>query len=307
VSDEETPRFIRPMLATLADQPFSDPDWIFEPKLDGVRLIASRNGSEVALTSRNDIGQNPTYPEIVDAIAAIDTDRLVVDGEVVAFEDGRTSFARLQGRMQIRDAEKARRTGIAVYFYVFDLLHLDGRSTRDMPLRDRKSLLKESIAFEDPLRFSTHGNEHGIELYEAACERGWEGLIAKKADSVYRPGRRTRDWLKLKCVRRQEFVIGGFTEPQGSRAGFGALLVGYDYDGELRYAGKVGTGYSDELLRKLRSRMDELEVAESPFDEPVKETNVHWIRPELVVVAGFTEWTNDGRLRHPRFISLVEG
>jgi bifunctional non-homologous end joining protein LigD len=297
------PAWRRPLLATLADAPFSDPDWIFEPKFDGVRAIAVRDGAETHLISRNEKVMDPAYPELVEALGALGRERFVVDGEIVAFEDGRTSFSRLQQRMGLQDPERARRTGVTVYLYLFDLLNLDGYDTTDLPLRDRRALLRDELGSSDPIRFSAHRNEHGEAYFEAACAEGWEGLIAKRADSTYRSGR-SRDWLKLKCVNEQEFVIVGFTEPSGSRQGFGALLVGYHDDDGLRYAGKVGTGYSDRLLRELRADLDDLVRDQPPVIDEVREKGAHWVEPRLVAAVGFTEWTGDGRLRHPRFEGL---
>ncbi|HEX2028496.1 MAG TPA: non-homologous end-joining DNA ligase [Nitriliruptorales bacterium] len=303
---EDHPRWCAPMTATLTDEPFSDPDWLFEPKLDGVRAIGIRDGDDVHLVSRNRKVMDRAYPELVDALATAAPPRCVVDGEVVAFERGRTSFERLQGRMNLQDPERARASGIAVYLYLFDLLHLDGMDTTALPLRTRKVLLKQAVRFEDPVRFGTHRNEHGRELFDEACHQGWEGLIAKRADSRYRVGTRSRDWLKFKCVQRQEFVIGGFTDPRGSRVGFGALLVGYRDGSALRYAGKVGTGYGQDTLRRVRARMGPLERTTTPFDEEVGEKGAHWVAPRLVCEVAFTEWTEDGKLRHPRFLGLRE-
>jgi DNA ligase D-like protein (predicted ligase) len=293
------------MLATLTDQPFSDPDWIYEPKLDGVRCLAFRDRDRVRLLSRNEKSQNAAYPELVDAIAAQKARDFVVDGEVVAFRGGVTSFSRLQRRMKIADAGKARRSGVPVYYYLFDIVHLDGRDTTRLGLQDRKSLLERSIEFRDPLRFSAHRSTEGEAYLAEACRKGWEGLIAKRADSIYVP-RRSRDWLKFKCVARQEFVVGGWTDPQGGRVGLGALLVGVYDDGELRYAGKVGTGYDDRTLRDLSRRLAAIERKTPPFADPdgIPRKGVHWASPKLVAEVGYTEWTSDGRLRHPRFLGL---
>jgi bifunctional non-homologous end joining protein LigD len=227
-----------------------------------------------------------------------------VDGEVVAFEGSRTSFARLQQRMGIQDARTARAVGIAVDYYAFDLLWLEGCDVTRLPLRTRKALLRRALTFSSPLRFTTHRNAQGEAYLRQACDWGWEGLIAKRADSQYVP-RRSGDWLKFKCGQRQEMVIGGFTEPAGSRTGFGALLLGYYQVDRLRYAGKVGTGYNRRTLNELRKRLDELEAAEQPFaGERVSERGAHWVRPELVADIEFSEWTGDGKLRHPRFMGL---
>jgi bifunctional non-homologous end joining protein LigD len=314
LSDEERkvlkkrafPTWMDPMLATLTDKRFSDPDWIYEPKLDGVRLVVYRKGSKVRLMSRNKKERSAAYPEIAEAIEVIDpeADDFVLDGEVVAFDDGVTSFSKLQDRMGLQDPDKARATGIDVYYYAFDLLYLDGRDTTKLPLRRRKALLKRALDFHDPIRFMTHRNEEGEKYFKEACAGGLEGLIAKRASSEYVHAR-SSDWLKFKCAHGQEFVIGGFTDPQRARKGFGALLVGY-YDGdELRYAGKVGTGYTDEMLEELRSKLERSERKTPPFaEDELPSKGVHWVSPRLVAEVGFTEWTGDGRLRHPRFLGL---
>lgn len=301
---QKQPNWAAPMLATLTDDPFSDPSWIYERKLDGVRCLAFRSGKKTRLLSRNKKNQNDTYPELVDAIGKQKTEAFIVDGEIVAFEKGVTSFSRLQGRMQIKDCAKARRSNIAVYYYVFDILYLDGRDTTRLDLRDRKALLRRALRFKDPLRFTTHRNEKGVRFFDEACRKGWEGLIAKRADAPY-VHKRSTDWLKFKCVNQQELVVGGYTDPQGERIGFGALLLGYYDDGDLRYAGKVGTGYDDETLKKLGERLSSIERKSSPFaDEEISKKGVHWVTPKLVAEIGFTEWTADGRLRHPRYLGL---
>ena len=303
--DAEVPDRVDPMLATLVDDAFSDPNWIFERKLDGERALAYRDGGSVRLVSRNERELADTYPEIAEALEEVGPDRFVADGEVVAFEGDLTSFSRLQQRMGIEDREEARGSDVAVWFYLFDLVHLDGKDTRGLRLRDRKLLLREAVAFEDPIRFTAHRNEAGEEMYEEACSRGWEGVIAKDATSEY-AGSRSRSWQKFKCVSRQELVVGGFTEPEGERIGFGALLVGH-YDGDdLVYAGKVGTGYDDDTLESLSDRLSGIERATTPFDagDPPDDDEIHWVSPRLVAEIGFTEWTEAGRLRHPRYIGL---
>ena len=221
------PDWTAPMLATLTDERFRDPDWIFERKLDGERALCFRDGDRIRLLTRNrkDIGE--TYPEIIDTLAKQAGRDFVVDGEIVAFEQGRTSFSRLQQRMGISDPQEARDSGVAVYFYLFDILHLDGYSLDDLALRTRKSLLRHVLRFEDPLRYTPHRNGDGEAFFDEACSRGWEGLIAKNAASGYRHSR-SRDWLKFKCDRRQELVIGGIHgakgDPQGIRRVAGRLL-----------------------------------------------------------------------------------
>jgi bifunctional non-homologous end joining protein LigD len=292
-----------PMLATLTDKRFSDPGCIYERKLDGERAVAQRNGRQLRLLTRNGKDIASTYPELVDALGKEDRQEFAVDGEIVAFDGKVTSFARLQQRMQTSDPDAARASGIEISFYLFDITYLDGRKLDKLPLRSRKKLLKRAFSFAPPLRFLPHRNESGEAFFEAACKKGWEGIIAKRADAPYRHSR-SRDWLKFKCAKGQELVIGGFSEPKGSRTGFGALLVGYYDDDGLRYAGKVGTGYDEETLTRLRRRMDRLARKTSPFVDDVPETDITWISPKLVGEFGFTEWTRSGKLRHPRFLGL---
>ncbi len=286
------------MKAVLEREPFSDPEWIFERKLDGIRCLAVRADGDVRLLSRNDLDLGGRYPEVRDAIATQRRDSFAVDGEVVAFSGRQTSFARL--------AERGHRP-VAVFFYVFDLLWLDGCETRALELRVRKRLLRSALTYGGPLRLTPHRNTDGETMFREACRKGWEGVVAKRADSPYR-ATRSRDWLKFKCEAGQELVIGGFTAPRGSRQEFGALLVGY-FDGDrLAYAGKVGTGFDHDTLRSLGDRLRSLRRDSSPFADPasIRERHVTWVRPELVAELGFTEWTSHGRLRHPRFLGLRE-
>ena len=284
------------MKAVLTDARFSDPAWILERKLDGIRCIAIRSGKQLRLLSRNDLSLAGRYPEVAGALAAAPRERFAVDGEVVAFAGAQTSFARL--------AERGHRR-VAVHFYVFDVLWLDGHDVRDLPLRTRKRLLRAALRYEDPVRLTPYRNGDGEALFAEACRRGWEGLIAKRADSPYRETR-SRDWLKLKCEQGQELVIGGYTAPRGARTDFGALLLGHYDDGKLRYAGKVGTGFDQATLRDIAGRLAPLRRETPPFDDAgeIRETGVTWVEPELVAQVGFTEWTRHGRLRHPRFLGL---
>ncbi|MEU6394586.1 non-homologous end-joining DNA ligase [Streptomyces sp. NPDC046939] len=294
----------RPMLATLTDRRDFPEGWIFERKLDGVRVLAVREGGEVTIRSRSGRRIDSTYPEIVKALAAQDCADFTVDGEIVAYAGGRTDFSLLQQRMGLTRRADVERSKVAVTYHVFDLLRLDGVDVRRLPLRNRKSLLRRALTFRAPLRYTTHRNAGGPELLADACRRGWEGLIAKRADSTYQP-RRSDDWLKLKCSFGQEFVIGGFTEPAGSREGLGALLIGYHDDtGTLRYAGKVGTGFDRRTLLDLRRRLDALEESTSPFAGRIAQRGAHWVRPRLVAQIDFSEWTRDGMLRHPRYQGL---
>jgi len=290
-----TPRFVEPMKAVLTDERFSDPAWVFERKLDGIRCIAIKSNGAVRLLSRNDLSLNGRYPEVAAALERDRADDVVVDGEVVAFEGSRTSFAKLARRGRER---------VAVFLYVFDMMHLEGHDIRGLPLRARKRLLRRALDFVGPVRLTPYRNRDGEALYREACRKGWEGLIAKRADSTY-TSERSRDWLKFKCSAEQELVVGGFTAPKGSRVELGALLVGYFEDGRLRYAGKVGTGFDRETLRDLSRRLRPLRRERSPFVETdLRGRDVTWVEPKLVVQVGFSEWTRDGRLRHPRFLGL---
>jgi bifunctional non-homologous end joining protein LigD len=258
----------------------------------------------VLLLTRNRKRLNDTYPEIDDALRRQKAREFVVDGEVVALQNGVPSFARLQQRMGLSDPRVALGRGVEVLYYLFDVLFLAGQDTRRLTLLRRKELLRRSFTFRDPLRWSAHVEAEGEALFHKMCHSGWEGVIAKRADSTYVHHRST-DWLKFKCLNEQEFVIGGFTEPQGARLAFGALLVGY-YEGEaLKYAGKVGTGYSSATLRQMGPILAGLERKTSPFAaNGLPRGRVHWVEPRLVAQVAFGEWTRDGKLRHPRFLGL---
>lgn len=284
------------MKAVLTDERFSDPNWMFERKLDGIRCVAIRTGATVKLLSRNDLSQNDRWPELVEALKKDKCDQFAIDGEVIAFDGSETSFAKLAQRGQHY---------VPVFYYVFDILWLEGHDVRKLPLRARKRLLRDALEFHGNVRWTQHRNRDGEKFFVEACRKGWEGLIAKRADSPY-VTTRSRDWLKFKCEHGQELVIGGFTAPRGSRVEFGALLLGYYRDGRLEYAGKVGTGFDTELLHSLGAQLRQLKRDDAPFSDPsaIKERNVTWVEPELVAEIGFTEWTRDHRLRHPRFLGL---
>jgi DNA ligase D-like protein (predicted ligase) len=300
------PSWIPPMLATLSEAFPTEGKWVYEPKLDGVRALIYVSGGEVRIYSRNRKLLNDAYPELADALSGAVRGDAVLDGEIVAFdpERGVTSFSRLQQRMQLRDPVRARRSQVAVYLYLFDCLYYDGVDLTGLPLLDRKAVLRDVVWYDDPIRFTPYKTSGGVAMLRAACEQGAEGIIAKRATSRYVSTRST-DWLKLKCLRRQEFVIGGYTAPQGSRKRLGALTVGY-YDGRaLRYAGKVGTGYDRSTLEDLHRRLVPLHRPTSPFSEgPAPAGNIQWVDPKLVGEVGFSEWTSAGLLRHPRFLGL---
>jgi bifunctional non-homologous end joining protein LigD len=292
------------MLATLTDRRDFGDDWLLERKFDGERCVARKGSGEVRLESRTGKDLIGTYPEVRAAVAGQRERDLLLDGEVVAFDGEQTSFSRLQQRLGVTNPSAEQVAANPVVYCVFDLLELDGDDLRELPLLERRARLTEAIRPRAALQLSEAWRDDSEGRFAQACRAGWEGLIAKRADSPYVTGR-SRDWLKLKCVWEQEFVIGGYTDPAGSRTDFGALLVGYYEDGSLRYAGKVGTGYTAATLRELGARVRKLQTPDSPFVDarPIPK-GTHWTRPELVAQIGFAEWTNDGRLRQPRFLGL---
>jgi DNA ligase D-like protein (predicted ligase) len=300
------PAWIPPMLATLTEELPAQGDWLYEPKLDGVRALVYANRGAVRMYSRNRKPLNDAYPELIEGLTGAVRGNAVLDGEVVAFdsERGITSFARLQQRMQLRDPLRATRSGVAVHLYLFDCMYYEGIDLTGLPLLERKSVLKDIVWFDEPIRLTEFQTSGARLMLRKACAQQAEGIIAKRADSRYLSARST-DWLKIKCLRRQELVIGGFTAPRGSRLRLGALLVGY-YDGRLlRYAGKVGTGYDRRTLELLHERLAPLHRTTSPFSEPPRPArDVQWVDPKLVAEIGFSEWTSAGLLRHPRFIGL---
>jgi bifunctional non-homologous end joining protein LigD len=292
-----------PMKAVLSDHAFDDPDWVFERKLDGERCGAIRRGGSVTLLSRNGRPLAGAYPELADALAVAGPD-LLADGEIIAFKGGATSFEQLQQRIGITDPERARHSRVKVYYYIFDLLELGGEDLRALPLLERKARLREAIDFDGGhLRYVSYRRREGVTAFRYACAHGWEGVIAKRAAGPYL-SKRSRDWLKFKCAHGQELVIGGWTEPRGSRQRFGAILVGFYEGGKLRYAGKVGTGFDQRTLNLLGDKLERLERPTSPFDLGGPPRDAHWAKPELVAEIGFAEWTRDEKLRQPRYQGL---
>ncbi len=302
---EKFPGFVKPMLATLTEDYFDDPEWIYERKYDGERCLILIEDTEPTIYSRNEKELNKTYPELIQAFKAEDYPDLILDGEIVAFDGKLTSFSKLQDRMKIKDADKAKKAEVAVHLYLFDLIYLKNRSLEKVTLKTRKRMLKSEITWKTPIHYVSHRNEKGKKYHKESCQKGWEGIIAKDGQSTYVHSR-SKKWLKFKCVKGQELVIGGFTEPQGERIGFGALHVGFYEDGKLRYAGKVGTGYDDAFLEEWRDKFEEIEQKSSPFEdyEGDGETDSHWLKPKYVGDFDFTEWTDDNKLRHPRFIGM---
>ncbi len=295
------------MLAVPAERPFSDAGWLFEVKYDGVRVLAAREGDTVELYGRSGQAVTARYPEIAEALRRLPVERFVLDGEIVAEDEaGRPSFQRLQARMHLtnpRDVERARGL-IPVVAVFFDGLGLDGRDLRRLPLEARKECLRLLLPARGVVRYGDHVLEHGEAFFDAASEERLEGIVAKRRDSAY-TGTRSRDWVKIKCQRRQEFVIGGYTDPQGSRGHFGALHLGLYEGPRLVYVSKVGTGFDEALLRLVREKLQPLARPTSPFDvgSPAGPGH-HWVEPRLVCEVRFTEWTREGGLRHPAFLGL---
>ena len=300
------PTWLPPMLATLSDDLPVGGNWVYEPKLDGVRALIYVTARSVRIYSRNRKPLNDAYPELVEAVRNGVHGEAVLDGEVVAFDEKRgvSSFSRLQQRMQLRDPVRALRSQVAVHLYLFDCMYYEGIDLTGLQLLERRSVLTDVVSADDVLRLTTVNTKGAAAMLRKACSRGEEGIMAKRADSRY-VSARTMDWLKIKCLRRQELVVGGYTAPQGSRERLGALLVGH-YDGKaLRYAGKVGTGYDRKTLELLYQRLLPLHRATSPFAQgPKPAGDIQWVDPKLVAEIGFSEWTSAGLLRHPRFIGL---
>ena len=309
------PQFIEPMKARLVDEPPKHGDWLYELKFDGIRAMAIKNHRKVSLISRNGNKLDARFPEIVEAVKNLPVREYVIDGEVVALdEDGRSSFQLLQGlEMEGRKAP--------LRFYVFDLLQLDGKSLLGLPLEQRKQVLAKICEnVDDPIRYSGEISGDVKSLLAEVKRRGLEGLIGKQRNSVYEPGRRSGTWIKLKCVNEQEFVIGGYTPPAGSRKYFGAILVGYYEIGKLRFAGKVGSGFTEKSLSMLHEKFREEEHDDCPFvDLPSKQggewvqgitpsmmKRMHWVNPKFVAEIKFAEWTRDQKLRQPVFLGMRE-
>lgn len=271
------------MAATLTRERFATPDWVFERKLDGIRMLAFKNGADVRLLSRNRLLQNTAYPTFVTAVQALAPSEIILDGEALGvWGNGH------------RD--------VPAGYHLFDVLWIDGRDLTSLPLDGRRETL-EALSLDPPLYRVDRLDDP--EPWTRACKEGWEGVIAKRRDSAYEH-RRSPHWLKMKCEATQELVVGGFTDPQGSRVGLGALLVGVFDGDDFVFAGKVGTGFDGQLLRTLRERLDPLEISTPPFTKAVglPKRAVHWVRPELVVQVAFMEWTGHGKMRHPRLLGL---
>jgi bifunctional non-homologous end joining protein LigD len=274
------PSWLVPMAATLTQERFTGPEWLFERKLDGIRLIAYKDGDEVTLYSRNRLPQNQTYPAVVDAVRKLPVQNTILDGEAIGMFGPRGKLG----------------------YHVFDILWLNDKSSTELPLDDRRALL-QALPLRAPLeRVEALAHE---KPWEHACREGWEGVIAKRRDAPYEH-RRSKNWLKMKCEETRELVIGGFTDPQGSRVGLGALLVGFFEGKDFVYAGKVGTGLDTRMLIELRARLDQLKIDKPPFTKAtgLPRVRANWVMPHLTATVAFTEWTVHGKLRHPRLLSV---
>lgn len=274
------PAWVEPMAATLTDKRFTGPDWTFERKLDGIRMLAFKHGSNVRLLSRNQLPLDGSYPAVARAIGKLAVHDVILDGEATG----------AWGRQGNAD------------YHVFDVLWLEGRDVTGLTLDERRTLLA-TIQFRSPVARVTPLSDE--KPWERACGEGWEGVIAKRRDSIYEH-RRSPHWLKMKCEASQELVIGGFTDPRGARVGLGALLVGYFEKQDFVFAGKVGTGLDTKMLQDLRAKLDATELATPPFTKGtgLPRKGAHWVRPEIVVQVAFIEWTVHGKLRHPRLLGL---
>lgn len=271
------PEWLVPMAATLTQERFSGPEWIFERKFDGIRLLAYKKGDDVQLFSRNHLPQH--LPAVQRAIEQLPNQELILDGEITW-------------------------RGGDVAYHVFDIMWIDGRNVTELPLEERQALLAQ-LPFREPVRRVTVIDDPSP--WERAQREGWEGVIAKRRGSIYEH-RRSKQWLKMKCELSENFVVGGFTDPQGKRVGLGALLVGHHKDGEFVFAGKIGTGFDTKLLLDLRAQLDQLEIPKPPFTKAkgLPRLRAHWVEPRIVVQVGFIEWTTHGKLRHPRLLGVVE-
>ena len=303
------PSRLKPMLARVADSPFTHPDWLFEPKLDGFRVLACLRRGRATLLSRNGLDLTTIFPMVARELEAQPVEEMVLDGEVVALsEAGIPDFGSLQQRMKAEkgDVHGAHDT-VRIVYYPFDLVYVDGTSLESVPLFERKSLLAELVIPEDHLQLVEYVQGDGESFFQAALQLGLEGMVAKRRDSGYEPGARSRAWLKVKVVREQEFVVGGYTQGTGERsATFGALLVGYYQGTELRYAGRVGSGFDRAALRELLDVLSHLHVESSPFapDPELDSSASRWVQPDLVVRVKFAQWTQDSRLRAPVFVGV---
>jgi bifunctional non-homologous end joining protein LigD len=303
------PSKLSPMLASPAASPFSDEKWYFEPKLDGFRTLAFVNDGKVLLQSRRGFNVTEHYSALIESLKRQPTSQLILDGEIIALDSkGKLCFQCLQGYLKSINRTKTSEIEppSAIIYYVFDILYLDGYDLRGVPLKQRKELLRSIINPDEQVRLVEHFSTDGQTVYRVAIENGLEGIVAKRQESLYEPGKRSSNWLKIKAVTSEDFVVGGFTSGTGNRANtFGALLLGYYDEGNLQYAGNVGSGFDNETLLKIRKLLETISKKKSPFYSEIENSaGITWVKPELVVEVKFAEWTKDGRLRAPVFLRV---
>ncbi|GAC1513753.1 MAG: hypothetical protein NVS1B11_27020 [Terriglobales bacterium] len=308
------PQAVHPMLALSTETPFDGDDWLFEIKWDGYRAVSFIENGKVRFVSRNQNDLTAQYRELQILPKSVKAKTAILDGEVVAPDDqGRSSFSLMQQRTGVRahGRRTAANSEISVVYYVFDVLYIDGYDLRRVPLEQRKEVLAQIIWFGDLIRYSDHYPGKGIALFNAAKQKGLEGIVAKRRNSYY-DERRSREWLKIKITQTVDCVIGGYTDPEGSRQYFGAIVLGlYNKKGQLVHIGQAGTGFNQAILKQISQVVEELETNESPFFGPVDARNVHWVRPERVAEIKFSEWTHETseggvKLRAPVFMGLRE-
>jgi bifunctional non-homologous end joining protein LigD len=308
------PSAIQPMLASIAEEPFDDPNWLFEIKWDGYRVVSFIENGSVRMVSRNQNDLGPRYPELRELPKLVNAKTAILDGEVVVLdEQGRPSFSLMQQRTGIRahGRQAATRPDLPILYYVFDLIYLDGYDLRRVALDDRKRVLRQILPAGEMVRYSDHQAGQGVALFLAAKQKGLEGILAKKCNSCYEE-RRSRDWLKIKITQTVDCVIGGFTDPEGARQYFGSLALGlYNDKKHLIHVGNAGTGFNQALLKQIWEVLKEIETKKGPFTGPVDAKNVHWVKPERVAEVKFSEWTHETsegglKLRAPVFLGLRE-
>jgi bifunctional non-homologous end joining protein LigD len=306
------PTAIQPMLASIAEDPFDDPNWLFEIKWDGYRVVSFIENGKVRMVSRNQNDLGPRYPELRELAKLVNAKTAILDGEVVVLdEQGRPSFSLMQQRTGIRahGRQAAARPDLPILYYVFDLLYLDGYDLRGVGLDDRKRALRQILSSGELVRFSDHHAGQGVALFQVAKQRGLEGIVAKKCDSRYEE-RRSRDWLKIKITQTVDCVIGGYTSPEGARQYFGSLVLGlYNNKKQLIHVGHAGTGFNQAMLKQIFEVLKDIETRKTPFTGPVDAKNVHWVKPERVAEVKFSEWTHETsegglKMRAPVFLGL---
>jgi DNA ligase D-like protein (predicted ligase) len=291
------------MLAVLTDNYFSSDQYIYEHKWDGERLIAYKKGKDIKLFSRDKKLLNGIYPTIVNALKDQFIDNFIIDGEVIAYKGNKTNFSILQKRMH--ELATKVKTDIKIEYQIFDVIYIGNYSTISLDQLSRKIIVKNMLEFKDPLNYTEHIFKDGLEYFHKACKNNWEGVIAKYIFGTY-VQKRSKNWLKFKCINEQEFIIIGYTNPHGLRKYFGALLLGYYYKDNLMYAGKVGTGFSQYILKDLYDKFQSIKIKKPLIDiSDIKHIDeITWLKPKIVAQIKFTEWTVYNKLRHPRFIGL---